>query len=97
MYFLKPVNILAVNRCRLFVVAALVSEGDGADNRTGQGETTQERHLKNHLVGGIPHLFVHVKSLYFLKPVNILAVNRCRLFVVAALVTFWGTSSSEGT
>ena len=28
--------------------------------------------------------------MYFLKPVNILAVNRCRLFVVAALVTFWG-------
>lgn len=40
-----------------------LGKGDGADNRTGQGETTQERHLKNHLVGGIPHLFVHVKSL----------------------------------
>ena len=27
--------------------------------------------------------------MYCLKPVNILTVNRCRLFVVAALVTFW--------
>lgn len=27
--------------------------------------------------------------MYFLKPVNILAVTRFRLYVVAALVTFW--------
>lgn len=28
--------------------------------------------------------------MYFLKPVNISIVSRCRLFLVAALVTFWG-------
>ena len=38
-------------------------QGDRTDNRPGQGKTPQERHLKDHLIGSVPHLLIYVKSL----------------------------------
>lgn len=40
-----------------------LSKGNTADDRPGQAEASQERHLEHHLVGGVPHLLVHVKRL----------------------------------
>lgn len=38
-------------------------QGDRPGDGPGQGETAQQSHLQNHLVCGIPDLFVHVKGL----------------------------------
>lgn len=40
-----------------------LGKGNTPDNRPGQTETSQERHLKHHLISGVPHLLVHVKRL----------------------------------